>query len=170
MTTRPLTPGETALARSVFGNAIDYAPVTVRHRKWFPFQPRDTVMAPCGHIHVHPHSELYSEDYSAEPFVRQGLFIHEMTHIWQAQHRGRFYLPLMRHPFCRYRYDLRPEWTFDRYGLEQQAEIVRHYFLRRISYPLANTPSLAALEAILPFPCRQPEPPLPAPDARRPYS
>ena len=30
-----------------------------------------------------------------------------MTHVWQAQTRGRFYLPLMRHPFCRYAYQLR---------------------------------------------------------------
>ena len=28
----------------------------------------------------------------------QGFFIHEMTHVWQAQKGGRFYLPLMRHP------------------------------------------------------------------------
>ena len=29
-----------------------------------------------------------------------------MTHVWQAQTRGRFYLVLMRHPFCRYTYQL----------------------------------------------------------------
>ena len=52
-----------------------------------------------------------------------------MTHVWQSQKRGRFYLPLMRHPFCRYGYQLRGRPAFDRYGLEQQAEIVRHRFL-----------------------------------------
>ena len=52
-----------------------------------------------------------------------------MTHVWQTQTRGRFYLPLMRHPFCRYAYELVPDKPFDRYGLEQQAEIVRHAFL-----------------------------------------
>ena len=47
-----------------------------------------------------------------------------MTHVWQAQTSGRFYLPLMRHPFCRYAYELKPGKPFERYGIEQQAEIV----------------------------------------------
>ena len=86
-------------------------------------------MAPAGNIHFHPHGNLWSDDFAAEPLHRQGLFIHEMTHVWQAQTRGRFYLPLMRHPFCRYSYAVREGKPFDRYGLEQQAEIVRHRFL-----------------------------------------
>jgi hypothetical protein len=52
-----------------------------------------------------------------------------MTHVWQAQKGGRFYLPLIRHPFCRYAYQLEPGKPFARYGIEQQAEIVRHRFL-----------------------------------------
>ena len=131
MSSRPLTAGETALARSVFGDAIDYARVRMVRRKWWWLQPRGTVMAPTGNIHFHPQSELWSDDFSKEPLHRQGLFIHEMTHVWQAQARGRFYLPLMRHPFCRYRYQLVSGRPFERYGLEQQAEIVRHAFLAR---------------------------------------
>lgn len=126
---RPLTSGEIDLARAVFGDAINYARIRLVRRKWFPFQPRGTVMAPTGHLHFHPHGDLWSDDFSAEPLHRQGLFIHEMTHVWQAQKRGRFYLPLMRHPFCRYAYALRDGRPFHRYGLEQQAEIVRHIFL-----------------------------------------
>ena len=76
-----------------------------------------------------PHADLWSEDFAREPLHRQGLFIHELTHVWQTQKRGRFYLPLMRHPFCRYGYDLEPGRRFEDYGLEQQAEIVRHRFL-----------------------------------------
>jgi hypothetical protein len=57
----------------------------------------------------------------------------------------------MRHPFCRYRYTFDPERPFERYGLEQQAEIVRHAFLREHRYPLSNAPDLADLAAILPF-------------------
>ena len=126
---RPLTNGEVELARSIFGEAIDYSKVRLIKRKWWPFQPKSVAMAPTGHIHFHPHGDLWSEDFSKEPLGRQGLFIHEMTHVWQAQTRGRFYLPLMRHPFCRYSYDFRPDRPFGRYGLEQQAEIVRHAFL-----------------------------------------
>ena len=126
---RPLTPGEIELARSVFRNAIDYSKVRMVRRKWWPFQPRAVAMAPMGNIHFHPHSDLWSDDFSREPLHRQGLFIHELTHVWQSQTRGRFYLPLMRHPFCRYSYELQVGRPFERYGLEQQAEIVRHRFL-----------------------------------------
>ena len=88
-------------------------------------------MAPSGNIHFHPQSKLWSEDFSKESLSLQGLYIHEMTHVWQAQSRGRWYLPLMRHPFCRYGYRLIEGRSFGRYGLEQQAEIVRHRFLEQ---------------------------------------
>jgi hypothetical protein len=144
---RPLTSGEIALARSVFGDAIDYSKVRMVRRKWWPFQPRNAVMAPTGNIHFHPHGGLWSEDFAAEPLHRQGLFIHEITHVWQAQTRGRFYLPLMRHPFCRYTYTLEDGRPFGRYGLEQQAEIVRHAFLAERGYGLAAAPP----RSLLPF-------------------
>lgn len=94
-------------------------------------------MAPMGHIHFHPDGGGWSEDFAAEPVRRQAFFIHEMTHVWQAQKGGRFYLPLMRHPFCRYDFRLTPGKPFRRYGLEQQAEIVAQRFLasRDVSVP-----------------------------------
>lgn len=126
---RPLTSGEIELARSVFGDAIDYGRVRLVPRKWWPFQPKSIVMAPTGNIHFHPDSPLWSEDFAKERLSLQGLFIHEMTHVWQAQTRGRFYLVLMRHPFCRYGYRIIDGRPFGRYGLEQQAELARHRFL-----------------------------------------
>ena len=126
---RRLTAGEIDLARTIFGDAIDYAQVRLVRRKWWPLQPKGIVMAPTGNIHFHPRSPLWSEDFSKERLSLQGLFIHEMTHVWQTQTRGRFYLPLMRHPFCRYGYQMVDGRPFERYGLEQQAEMVRHCFL-----------------------------------------
>ena len=148
---RPLTRGEAALARSMFGDAIDYSPVTLRRSKWFPFQPREAAMAPCGHIHFHPRGSLWSEDFAADRLTMQALFLHEMTHVWQAQQRGRYYLPLMRHPFCRYAYSVKAGWRFERYGLEQQGEIVRHAHLLRHGHVPRGAPSLKTLESILPF-------------------
>ncbi|HKT15324.1 MAG TPA: vgr related protein [Allosphingosinicella sp.] len=148
---RCLTDGEQALARGLFGTAIDYPSVRIVLGKWFPFQPRSALMAPCGHIHAHPRGHLWSEDYSSDAIGMQALFAHEMTHIWQAQTRGRYYLPLMRHPFCRYRYTLKPGRRFEDYGLEQQAEIVRHVYLMRAGRTVIGAPALAELEAILPF-------------------
>jgi len=144
---RPLTLGETALAHLIFGDAIDYEAVRVVNRRWFPFQPRETVMAPDGHIWIPPASSAWCEDFSSASHSMQGLFIHEMTHVWQAQRGGRWYLPLMRHPFCRYAYVLTPDKPFHRYGIEQQAEIVRHAWSAR----RAGGRRASELEAILPF-------------------
>ena len=135
----------------MFGDSIDYDPVRIHRRKYFWFQPKRTIMAPNGHIWVHPESPLWSDDYSTAPLGLKALFIHEMTHVLQAQQRGKYYLPLMRHPFCRYSYTIRPGWPFDRYGLEQQAEIVRHTFLLRNGQAFPGAPALAQLESLLPF-------------------
>ena len=126
---RGLTKGEVELARSMFGDAINYARVRLIRGKWWPFQPNNAAMAPMGNIYFHPKNGGWSDDFSSEGLHRQGFFIHEMTHVWQAQAKGRFYLILMRHPFCRYSYSLHPGKKFADYGLEQQAEIVRHRFL-----------------------------------------
>ena len=100
-------------------------------------------MAPDGAIWFHPAGDLYRDDFAAAPVEAQGLFIHEMTHVWQRQ-KGIF-LPLRRHPFCRYSYVIKPGWPLQRYGLEQQAEIVRHAFLSEVRQPSAQT-SNAALQ------------------------
>ncbi|NML06164.1 vgr related protein [Sphingomonas sp. G-3-2-10] len=146
---RPLTEQEIALARSVFGDAIDYARVRIRNRKWAFFQPRNTVMAPTGHIHFHPHGPHYREDFAAEGLSLQGLFIHEMVHVWQ--HQKGIFLPLKRHPFCRYDYAIRPGQPLEKYGLEQQAEIVRHAFLLRRGAIVPGAPPVGQYESILPF-------------------
>lgn len=146
-TSRLLTDGEIEIAQSVFGEAIDYDLVRIVRGKWWPLQPRGIVMAPTGNVHFHPADPRWSDDFSQSPLELQGLLIHELTHVWQAQTRGRYFLPLMRHPFCRYAYNLVPGRTFDRYGLEQQAEIVRHAFLARNGLRLAAIPD----PALLPF-------------------
>ena len=148
MASRPLTDGEIALARPIFGDAIDYSKVCACNRKWWPLQPAGTVMAPTGNIHFHPGDRRWCADFSA-PTAAQGLFLHELTHVWQAQRRGRFYLPLMRHPFCRYRYGVVVGQRFDQYGLEQQAEIVRHLFLARQGKGVPGMPTRVQLETIL---------------------
>ncbi len=151
MTTRLLTQAERKLAASMFGGAIDYDRVRIHRRKWFPFQKRNIIMAPDGDVWIHPQSDYWHEDFAEAHPGLQGLFIHELTHVWQAQLRGRWYLALMRHPFCRYDYSYRPGWPLERYGLEQQAEIVRHAFLLRRGFLPEKAPTLAQLEPILPF-------------------
>ena len=151
MTNRPLTAAEIALARSVFGDAMDPRPVKVHHDRWWPLQPRDAIMAPDGHIWCHPRGRLYRACYASDSLAMQALFIHEMTHVWQAQRGGRWYLPLMRHPFCRYVYTLSPGKDFADYGIEQQAEIVADAFLARRGVARPGKPGLEIYEALLPF-------------------
>ncbi len=146
---RSLTDAEVTLARSVFGDAIDYARVTVHNRKYWPFQHRRMAMAPDGNLWFHPKGSLFCDDFCERSIDRQGLFIHEMVHVWQRQ-RGVF-LPLRRHPFCRYDYSLKPGWTLTRYGIEQQAEIVRHVFLLRNGEAVAGAPPLSQYAGVLPF-------------------
>ena len=147
MTSRALTAGEIDLARGVFGDAIDYAPVRLNRRKWAFFQPRGTVMAPDGQIWFHPLCDRWSDDFSAERVDVQGLLIHELTHVWQRQ--CGIYLPLARHAFCRYSYAFKPGRPFQRYGIEQQACIVEDVFRARAK---GDAATLARLAPIVPFP------------------
>lgn len=141
-----------ALVRSVFGDAIETGQVRIRRRKWFPFQPAHVTMAPMGHLHFHPRGESYCDDFAEAGLSLQGHFIHEMTHVWQAQTRGRWYLPLCR-PFSRrYDYALRPGVPLDKYGIEQQAEIVRHAFLLRNDWQVAGVAHKRAYDLLVNFP------------------
>ena len=145
-TDRTLTPGEVALVASVFGTAIDAAATSVRHRKFWLFHPWWVTMAPDGHVWCHPNGTDWCADFAAEPLGLRAHFIHEMTHVWQRQ-SGRN-LIVSRPPLARYRYALKPDKEFARYGIEQQACIVAD------AYRLREAGDRAGLEryaAILPF-------------------
>ena len=75
-----------------------------------------------------------------------------MTHVWQTQTLGEWYLLLNRHPFCRYGYSLKPGWALERYGIEQQAEIVRHAFLLRNGVKLPGVGEPGGYEVLVNFP------------------
>lgn len=108
-------------------------------------------MAPCGHLHFHPDGAAYCDDFSREDVLRQGLLIHELTHVWQTQTRGGWYLVLNRHPFCRYDYTLRPGQPLIAYGIEQQAMIVQHAFWLRQGLQLAGVADASAYDLLVRF-------------------
>ena len=109
-------------------------------------------MAPRGHLHFHPASHNYRDDFSQADILLQGHFIHEMTHVWQVQQRGPWFL-ILRRPFSRrYDYSLKPGWKLERYGIEQQAEIVRHAFLLRRGYAVAGLSDARAYDLLVNFP------------------
>jgi hypothetical protein len=150
MTARLLTDGERAFIWSVFGAAIDPEPVRIHHAKWWMWQPAWVTMAPDGHMWFHPNGRDWCADFSAAPMHLKGHFLHEMVHVWQ--HQMGMNLRLKRPPFARYRYlPLVPGKPFHRYGIEQQAEIVREAWMLREGWRLPGRPPLAAYAAIIPF-------------------
>jgi hypothetical protein len=148
---RGLTPAERAMAAEMFGPALDADRVQLHRAAWWPLQPSNTIMAPDGDIWFPPKGSSWHEDFGRASLGWQALFVHELTHVWQAQRGGRWFLPLVRHPFCHYRYRLEPGRSFGRYGVEQQAEMVRHLFMARRGAPVAGAPDRCELEALLPF-------------------
>ena len=136
----------------MFGDAIDYEKVLIKRRKWFPFQPRNVTMAPRGHVHFHPAGHSYCDDFSQVSVIKQGHLIHELTHVWQTQTRGEWYLVLNRHPWCRYDYALKPGQAFSSYGIEQQAEIVKHAFWLRRGVRIAGIADKEAYDMLVRFP------------------
>jgi len=140
---RGLTDGERAIAAAVFGGTLDVGRVSVRNRRWFAFQPAAVIMTPAGQLCCNPRGDTFRDDYAAADWSLRGLFVHELVHAWQ--HQAGIPLAWVRWPFARYGYRLRPGRRFFDYGLEQQAEIVRHAYLQREGYRNPKWPELAAL-------------------------
>lgn len=135
MKSRKLTDGEIDLAKSVFGDAVDYAAVRIVNGKFAFFQSKHTSMAPDGNIYMA--ASLRADDYSREDPVTQSVFIHEMAHVWQYQNKILHPLKtgaklMLRHAF-RYRsaypYRLDAKKDLTDYNMEQQASIIQDYFL-----------------------------------------
>ncbi len=108
-------------------------------------------MAPNGHIYFHPKGHTYCDDFAFQPLSVQGFFIHELTHVWQTQTRGRWFLVLNRHPFSRYSYSLKPGAALEDYGIEQQAEIVKHAFWLRHGAKVPGVADKAAYDLLVSF-------------------
>jgi RHS repeat-associated protein len=125
---RGLTQGEIALAQQMFGDSIDYNSVEIE-QGWILGLPwgNTPAMAPNGNIYFQ--STYYSPDFSTESLDRQGLFIHEMTHVWQYQGGESV---MWRGIFERsYYYNVTCGDDLIDYDLEQQGQIVMDYFFRK---------------------------------------
>ena len=142
---RSLTPGEISICQQVFGNLIDYSTVKVMNHPYLPWQSRYVIMAPSGYIHAR--NLNYREDYSHESLAYQALFIHEMTHIYQYQQKinvvlkgallqSAYFLSLRK--YNPYKYQFNPNKSFSHYNIEQQGDIARDIFLKRIPNIILN--------------------------------
>ena len=137
--TRVLTQGECALAQSVFANHLDLTQIHLiaATRMW-----RGYAMSPNGMVYFHPSD--WVDDFSQASIQQQSWLIHELTHVWQYQ-QGRA-VALRAALNRRYTYDAGLSRPFLQYGMEQQAQIVQDYFLRR-----AQGLECTAYQRCLPF-------------------
>lgn len=136
--TRGMTDGEVAMARSVFKDAIDYGKVKI-HRGGLCGLPScsGNAMTPRGDIYFPDCA--YREDFSQEPPTIKIWFMHEMTHVWQYQLGYSLVWNAIkiaaRGGYCAgapaYFYDLKGQdkgKTLSQFNMEQQGEVVAHYY------------------------------------------
>lgn len=142
---RRLTVGEIHLCKGVFGDLIDYTQVYIMNHPYLPWQSQDVLMAPTGYIHAR--NRHYRDDYSQQSLSYRALFIHEMAHIYQHQQqinvllRGAllqigFFLSLGK--YNPYAYTLHNHKTFFDYNIEQQGDIARDIYLKKIPNIILN--------------------------------
>ena len=122
---RRLTEGERALAVEMFGAGLDAGRVRVFA---IPVWSRAFVAGP-GLI-VWPAADALA-DFSQAPLHVQGVFVHELTHVWQAQNGVSLLLSKIKagDSQASYAYDLAVDPDFARLNIEQQAMVVQHAFL-----------------------------------------
>ncbi len=128
--TRPLTNREIALAKPIFGDAINYERVRIDERAWLgPKQQRFCYV-----------SFNIINSWGKMP---DNILIHELVHVWQYQNLGAIYIPkAMQAQFSKVGYNygginklkaaLQEHKTFLDFNFEQQGDIVSDYFLLKI--------------------------------------
>ena len=121
---RKLTQAEKSLANSVFGTAIELDRVwIIAHRLVI----QHFAISPNGHIYFNPAN--WREDFTQESIAQQSWLIHELVHVWQFQQGVKL---IRKGIFDRkYRYVLQQGKQFFHYGIEQQAQMVQDYFIKR---------------------------------------
>jgi hypothetical protein len=122
---RRLTAAEQALGREVFAGGLE--PDRIRILA-IPLWRRAFVAGP--QLMIWPAAALPA-DFGAAPLGLQGAFVHELTHVWQAQNGVGLLAAKLRagDSAQAYAYDLTVQGDFAALNIEQQAMVVEHAFL-----------------------------------------
>ncbi|MEZ0224678.1 MAG: hypothetical protein ACAH83_09005 [Alphaproteobacteria bacterium] len=130
---RDLTPGEEALLKGIFGDALN---TTGLKQNFHPESFKDIVgSASSGAAAEYWGAEQKSPDFSKEKEAnRFGTFMHENAHVWQFQTNWQYFprfeedeVEDPKDPEKAYRYPLDTKFKFTDYGVEQQAAIIEDY-------------------------------------------
>ncbi len=130
---RRLTPGETALCADLFGARLDPGRVRLFAT---PLWPRP--FAPSGGLIVWPAAAAPLDFAAPEvPLRTKAVFVHELTHVWQAQNGVNLLFAKLRagDSDAAYAYDLAEGPSFYELNIEQQAMVIQHAFLARAGAP-----------------------------------
>ena len=147
---RFLTAREIILAREVFKDSIDYSKVKIINGGLLGIPSTSkNAMTPFGSIHLPSDDYKNVKDFGSKDTkaTLKIWFIHEMTHVWQFQHgfnnagvgintgiNGGY-----TDRSLAYKYSLSDKnKEFNEYNMEQQAEIISHYFDATYAYEVAH--------------------------------
>jgi hypothetical protein len=126
MSLRRLTTGEQILAREVFGDGLDAGQVWV-----LAIPAWGRAFVPGGRLMVWP-APMALTDFAAPdtPLEQQATFVHELTHVWQAQRGVVLLLAKLSagDSAASYAYDLTAGPPFPALNIEQQAMVVEDAF------------------------------------------
>lgn len=124
LSSRYLTSGEVAIARSVFADKLETDSIELcTHRLVL----KGYAVSPNGNIYFH--RDGLPSDFSVLPLGMRSWFVHELVHVWQIQYgikvvRGALF-------DRRYAYALKAGKDFLDYGIEQQAQMVQDFYEKR---------------------------------------
>lgn len=154
---RRLSANEIELARRIFSDGIDYARVKIY--RGIPYLPDfKAAVAPNGHIFF-PRRNC-PDDFVLAGHSHQMWLIHELTHVWQYQHGFQTWwagiLLFATGGYFRHKaYMYPPPDTITHFGslnMEQQADLLAHYFAARHLPNNIYKPQLQAFQtALQPF-------------------
>lgn len=131
----PLNQKEIFIAKYIFGSSLDISKVMMFHKASFSKQISRTIRNNIFFNHSH---KLKDPGYrNSEPFLK--IFIHELTHVWQFQNKGSYYIVdslvnqslgyvLHNKRTEAYKYNLSIDQDFKNYNVEQQAKMIEEYF------------------------------------------
>lgn len=141
---RALTEGEISIGRSLYGDEIDWSRVRVMQLPALGFY----AMVPFGRTILYSKLKAWS-DFADAPPGEQGIFVHELCHVWQAA-RGLLLAFAKLGALGRgaYVYRAKPNAKLRDYNIERQAEIARHLYESRLRAADKTAPPLAWLEEI----------------------
>jgi hypothetical protein len=166
-TYRPMTQDEIDLARSVYGNSLDYPNIRFSHES-FANEVLFALSEKKGDVAAFV--TMYLVNFNPAEPIDDVVMIHELCHVWQARHTGPFYMAEAIHegivnddPYD-YGYDDSAEGrsfgvggetelkqalqnrtvaeAFDTFGKEEQGRILEHFYTRLSAQGNATPPDL----------------------------